>query len=217
MKMYTHMPFFLNENEGFFSVSNELITHKISEDSNSYQFRPWRGVYGNLNNYKYLDFPFLPTNHFEVHCSPIFYDNIYSVSFNRSIYTKTDNSSWSQIFTRIWQGYQDCNGLNYVTQNKCFINSKEIKLPFNGTVYRVCPYGKYFIITGIVNNQRKSFFYDGKQFAEILANGKSVYKCSIADDILFHSVAEDEKGIETYKIHQTKSFNFDYNSEALQS
>ena len=73
------------------------------------------------------------------------------------------------------------------------------------------------ILTGYAKRKNISLFYDGKTFAEILVNGKGVYKCSIADDILFHSIAEDENIKETYKIHQTKDFNFVYNSEALQS
>ena len=215
--MYTHMPFFINKNEGFFCVAEDLVTHKISEESNTYQFRPWRSVFGNLDIYNFLDFPFESTSHKHVHCSPILHDNIYSISYDRNIYTKTSNTEWRNIPLYVWSGYQDRNGLNYVIANKCFINSKEIELPIDMHIYRICPYGKYYILTGYAKRKNISLFYDGKTFAEILVNGKGVYKCSIADDILFHSIAEDENIKETYKIHQTKDFNFVYNSEALQS
>ena len=210
------MPFFISKDEGFFCVAEDLVTHKLSEDSNEYKFRPWRSVSGNLNEYNFLDFPLLPGSHMEVHCSPILHDGIYSLAYNRNIYTKTANSEWSNIPTYVWQGYRDQSGLNYVIANKCYINSKEIALPIDIHIYRICPYGKHFIITGMIKRKLVSLFYDGRQFAEITANGRSVYKCSIADDILFHSIAEDEKDKETYKIHQTTNFNFDYNSEIFQ-
>ena len=60
------MPFFINENFGYFCIADEYKQYQ------NVNYMPWKLVSGNLENYEEVEFPHEPRSPFHVHCSPIF-------------------------------------------------------------------------------------------------------------------------------------------------
>ena len=208
--MYSHMPFFINENLGVYCVSNRYSY------LNQIKFKPWKLVKGNLNEYEYLDFNVEPETPRSVHCSPVLCNNILNVSCNRSIYIKQNQySGWEEIKTDIWQGYYDGNSTYYVNGDVFFNGTEEIRFTFFQKILRVVPFKNDHILTGHNNHNGDYMSIVYKKNGEVdiikLNNGENVYKCNISDDdYLFYSEKvlnyQNEWEIESYKINKTKNF-----------
>jgi len=216
--IYTHMSFFSDINTGVFCIAGDYAQIPSYAGSNEMvNFRPWRAVAGTLENYSYIDIPnTVGSSPQEVHCSPIIYKDTLSITFNRSIYSKHNNSAWVVTKNNIWQGYASKDSLTYVTKHECYLNNKLTDLPFFHHFLRVCPYKNSHIITGCVleNNKfvKRSILLDENlNKFEITINGAPVYKCCIADDVLFYSQLQSTS-LESYTIQQTSNFSLDKNS-----
>ena len=96
------MPYFLEEDKGYFCIAEKSI--RIND---RLTFKPWRAVYGTLENYEYVDFPFFPQSPIAVHCSPIKINNILNITYGGRVYKKIENSNWEKIDQNLWQGYYD--------------------------------------------------------------------------------------------------------------
>lgn len=213
------MPFFTNINTGYFCVAGDYTQIPAFEGSKDMVlFKPWRAVTGTLENYSYIDIPMAAGNRpSEVHCSPIMYDNTLSITFNRSIYSKHNNSAWVVTKNNIWQGYASKDSLTYVTKYECYLNNTLLDLPFFDHFMRVCPYKTGHIVTGGVLSgkfftKRSILVDENLNKFEITIDGEPVYKCSITDEnVLFYS-KNRSNDIETYNIQQTSNFSLDKNS-----
>ncbi len=214
--MYSHMPFFLNENFGVFCVANKYSY------CNNIPFKPWKLVEGNLKVYNHTDFDIEPEYPSSVHCSPVLINNILSVSCNRSLYVKKNKySKWEKIKDGIWQGFYDGKNINYAKDDFCYIENTEIDFPFFKKIIRIVPYKTGYIITGMKNNyiDYGTIYYENNKVSEIkTSDGMSLYKCNISDDnILFYSDkffnVNERWENESYKIKTTKDFYFDENSD----
>ena len=203
---YSHMPFFINEHFGYFCVADEYKQYQ------NVNYMPWKLVSGNLENYEEVEFPHEPRSPFHVHCSPIFVNDILSLSYNSNVYIKNGNV-WEIVKEKVWQGFFDGEFTNYVHSNKAFIKNKEIIFSLFEKNYRIAPFNENYIITGqLPTSEIKSIIVntDGDFLGEIQDSfGNYVYKCNIIDDTLYHSVKKIENGIwnsENYEIQKTNNF-----------
>ena len=200
------MPFFINENFGYFCIADEYKQYQ------NVNYMPWKLVSGNLENYEEVEFPHEPRSPFHVHCSPIFVNDILSVSYNSNVYRKNGNV-WEIVKGNVWQGFFDGEFTNYVHSNKAFIKNKEIIFSLFEKIYRISPYKENYIITGqstLSENKSIVVNIDGDVLGEIQDGlGNSIYKCNIMDNVLFYSAKKIENGIwksENYQIQKTTFF-----------
>ena len=210
---YFHMPFFINQDFGYFCIANEYKQYQ------NVDYMPWRLVSGNLTEYTDIEFPYEPRSPFHVHCSPIFINGVLSLSYNYKVYKRNNDNSWEIMKENLWQGFYDGEFTNYVFSNKAVIKGREISLSFFNKVYRIAPFNDAYIITGqssATNNSSIVINKDGIILGELQdSNGNSVYKCNIAENILYHSVKtykEGHQSSENYTIQKTVDFAINENS-----
>ena len=207
------MPFFINQNFGYFCIANEYKQYQ------NVNYMPWKLVSGNLEEYNEIEFLHEPKSPFHVHCSPIFINDILSLSYNFKVYKKNNDNSWEIMGENLWQGFFDGEFTNYVRSNKAIIRDKEIFFPFFEKAYRITPFNDMYIITGqssLGNIFSVVINKDGDILGEIQDSlGSSIYKCNIAENVLYHSVKKFKEGVwhsENYEIQKTTDFLIDENS-----
>ena len=193
--MFYHMPYFLEETKGYFCIAEKSI--RINDQLT---FKPWRAVYGTLENYEYVDFPHFPQSPVEVHCSPIKINNVLSITYGSRVYKKTENLDWQKIDQNVWQGYYDGYDLNYVHYDYCIIKGKKIQLPFDYTL-RIAPYKEKYILTGAKDKRKFSIILnEDETYTEIKLNNNDVYKCCILGDKIYYTSKINDNDFENYTI-----------------
>jgi hypothetical protein len=206
------MPFFINQNFGYFCIANEYKQYQ------NVNYMPWKLVSGNLEEYNEIEFLHEPKSPFHVHCSPIFINDILSLSYNSKVYKKNNDNSWEIMKENLWQGFFDGEFTNYVFSNKAIIKDKEMFFPFFEKVYRIAPFNDMYIITGqsSLNIFSVVINKDGDILGEIQDSfGNSIYKCNIAENVLYHSVKKFKEGVwhsENYEIQKTTDFLINENT-----